>query len=184
MSKSSFAAMTAAASVAFAVACEQTPTAADSTTLDAPDIRATYVGGPPSNDPPDCSAAAASPDELSPPNHKFVSIDIVGVTDPDGDAITITIDAIFQDEPVDTFGDGSSTPDGTGVGTDNPNVRAERTGTPRVPGDGRVYHISFTADDGNGGHCSTTVTVCVPHDQRDPTCVDQGPLFDSTIGTG
>ena len=44
MSKSSFAAMAAAASVAFALACEQAPTAADSTTLDAPDIRAAARG--------------------------------------------------------------------------------------------------------------------------------------------
>ena len=109
-------------------------------------------------------------------------INVVGVTDPDGDPVTITIDAIFQDEPTDTFGDGRSTPDGTGVGTSTANVRAERTGTPRVPGDGRVYHISFTADDGNGGQCCTTVTVCVPHDQQDVTCVDQGSLFDSTNG--
>ena len=155
----------------FALACEQAPTAADSTTLDPPDIRAVYVG----NSPPDCSGAFASPDALWPTNQKFVPINVVGVTDPDGDAVTITVDAIFQDEPV-----GRSTPDGTGIGTSTANVRAERTGTPSVPGDGRVYRIFFTADDGNGGQCSATVTVCVPHDQQDATCVDQGPLFDST----
>ncbi len=44
MSKSSFAAMAAAASVVFTLACEQTPTAADSTTLDPPDIRAAARG--------------------------------------------------------------------------------------------------------------------------------------------
>ncbi len=156
----------------FALACEQTPTATDGTTLDPPDIRAVYVG----NSPPDCSGAFASPDALWPPNQQFVPINIGGVTDPDGDAVTISIDFIFQDEPV-----GRSTPDGTGIGTSTANVRAERSGSPRVPGDGRVYRISFTADDGNGGACSTTVTVCVPHDQRDVTCVDDGPVFDSTI---
>ncbi len=160
----------------FALACEQTPTATDGTTLDPPDIRAVYVG----NSPPDCSGAVASPDALWPPNQRFVPITVVGVTDPDGDAVTITIDAIFQDEPV-----GRSTPDGTGIGTSTANVRAERDGNPAVPGDGRVYRIIFRADDAQGGSCSTTVTVCVPHDQQGPAaCVDGGPIFDSTNGPG
>ena len=73
-------------------------------------------------------------------------------------------------------------PDAEGVGTDVAIVRAERSGSKKVPGDGRVYHVSFTADDGQGGECSGTVTVCVPHDQRPGhVCVDQGPLFDSPV---
>jgi len=134
------------------------------------------------NEAPDCSDAAADPDEMWPPNHKFNAISVVGVTDPDGDAVTITIDSIFQDEPTDTFGDGKFTPDGQGVGTATAEVRAERSGTKKVPGDGRVYHIGFTADDGNGAQCSGNVTVCVPHDQGNGSvCVDGGPLYDSTI---
>jgi hypothetical protein len=43
-----------------------------------------------------------------------------------------------------------------------------------------VYHIGFTADDGNGGTCSGTVTAVVPHDVKD-TAVDEGALFDSTV---
>ena len=136
----------------------------------------------PCNEPPVCSAAAASIETLWPPNHKFVAIDVLGVTDPDGDATTITVDSIFQDEPTDTFGDGKFTPDGQVVDTDTAEVRAERSGTKKVPGDGRVYHIGFTADDGNGAECSGTVTVCVPHDQGESSvCVDGGPLFDSTL---
>lgn len=133
------------------------------------------------NRPPECTDAFADPDEIWPPNHKFVPVSILGVTDPDGDPVTITIDSIFQDEPVDTFGDGSFTPDGQGVGTDAAEVRAERAGTKKVPGDGRVYHVGFTADDGRGGECTGTATICVPHDQRPGhVCVDQGPLYDST----
>ncbi len=138
--------------------------------------------GCPRNEPPDCSNAAADPDELWPPNHKFNAISVVGVTDPDGDAVMITIDSIFQDEPTDTFGDGNFTPDGQGVGTATAEVRAERSGTKKVPGDGRVYHIGFTADDGQGAECSENVTVCVPHDQGNGSvCVDGGALFDSTL---
>jgi hypothetical protein len=34
------------------------------------------------------------------PNHQFVPIAIMGVTDPDGDAVTITVTGVTQDEPV------------------------------------------------------------------------------------
>ncbi|MHC4065870.1 MAG: Vgb family protein [Planctomycetota bacterium] len=132
------------------------------------------------NDPPVCTAASPSVAMLWPPNHKFVPISVQGVTDPDGDPISIVIDAIFQDEPTDTFGDGRFTPDGTGVGTSTAHVRAERSGTKKVPGDGRVYHIRFTASDDSGATCSGTVQVGVPHDQRGTGPVDGGPLHDST----
>ena len=142
----------------------------------------TITGSSP-NEPPDCSNASPSVDEIWPPNHKMVDIDIIGVTDPDGDAISINIDSIFQDEPVNTVGDGDTEPDGAGVGTSTAQVRAERSGSKKVPGDGRFYHISYTASDGNGADCSGTVEVVVPHDQgkKGSTPVDQGPLHDSTV---
>lgn len=132
------------------------------------------------NRPPECSQGEASIDTIWPPNHKFVPISILGVTDPDGDPITITIDSIFQDEPVDTTGDGKFSPDGQGVGTDTAEVRAERSGSKKVPGDGRVYHISFTAEDDFGEICTGEVSVGVPHDKKDVP-VDGGALYDSTI---
>jgi streptogramin lyase len=128
---------------------------------------------------PDCSFAAPSIDKIWPPNHKFVAVDVFGVTDPDGDPVAITIDSIFQDEPVDSFGDGTFTPDGMGVGTPTAHVRAERSGSVQLPGDGRVYHIGFTADDGRGGFCSGAIATGVPHDVKD-TPVDGGALYDST----
>jgi hypothetical protein len=67
------------------------------------------------------------------------------------------------------------------VDTPTAEVRAERSGTKKVPGDGRVYHISFTASDDSGATCSGTVLVGVPHDQRGTDPVDGGPLYDSTI---
>jgi subtilisin-like proprotein convertase family protein len=127
------------------------------------------------NQPPDCSGAYASIDELWPPNHKYRGVTVEGVTDEDGDPITITILGIFQDEHVDALGDGSTCPDGEIAG-DVALVRAERQGG----NDGRVYHIFFLAEDGQGGACEGVVTTCVPHDQSGDTCVDQGPLYDST----
>jgi hypothetical protein len=132
----------------------------------------------PHNQPPVCTEAAPSVTTIWPPNHKFVEITILGITDLDDDLVTITIDSIFQDEPTDTNGDGTFTPDGWGVGSDTAAVRAERSGTKKVPGDGRVYHIGFTADDGIDS-CSGTVTVGVPHDVM-KVPVDGGPLYDST----
>jgi hypothetical protein len=68
-------------------------------------------------------------------------------------------------------------PDGTGVGTSTPSVRAQRDGG----GDGRVYHISFTATNAGGGSCTGAVTVGVPHDQGpNGGPVDEGALYDST----
>lgn len=81
-----------------------------------------------------------------------------------------------QDEPVDAQGDGSFSQDGEGVGTDTANVRAERAGT----GNGRVYHVDFTADDGNGNFCSSTVQVDVPRSLKHGP-VNDGPIFDSTV---
>lgn len=134
----------------------------------------------PDNQAPDCSAAVASIDTIWPANHKFVAISVLGVTDPDGDAVTITIDSIFQDEPVDASGDGRFAPDGAGVGSAIAYVRAERSGTKKVAGNGRVYHIGFTADDGNGAACDGSVLVGVPHDQN-AAPIDDGPSYDSTL---
>ena len=131
------------------------------------------------NRPPDCSQAAPSLGTIWPANHKFVPIAVLGVTDPDGNPVTITINKIYQDEPVNTTADGNFTPDGKGVGTSIAEVRAERVGTPKVPGDGRFYHISFTATDSYGLACSGEVLVAVPHDQNKAP-VDGGPLYDST----
>ena len=86
------------------------------------------VGSAVINEPPNCSNAKPSVTQLWPPNHKFWSVKVLGVTDPDGDPITITITSILQDEPVNGRGDGDSSPDGKGVGIDTAQVRAERQG--------------------------------------------------------
>lgn len=57
-------------------------------------------------------------------------------------------------------------------------MRAERAGK----GNGRVYHIRFTADDGHGGGCTGEVLVGVSHNKKD-TPVDDGALYDATVGS-
>jgi len=132
------------------------------------------------NRPPDCSNAVACQSTLWPPNHTYHEIEICGVTDPDGDPVTITATSVTQDEPVNGRGDGNTCPDARIVGG-LASVRAERTGTPAVPGNGRVYVISFTATDSGGASCNGTVTVCVPHDMADAdlACVDDGQSYNS-----
>jgi len=112
----------------------------------------------PANQPPICTAAVARPAVLWPPDHRMVAIEIDGVVDPDGDPVVITATDAVSSESEDAPGSGNTAPD---VQLDPLAVRAERSGQ----GDGRLYTITFTADDGRGGTCNGTVEVCVPHDQ-------------------
>ncbi len=111
----------------------------------------------------ECGGARASAPVLWPPNHKFVAERILGVSD-------VTITGVFQDEPV------AICPDATGVGSSAAQLRAERDGR----GNGRVYHIQFSATDTTSAACFGEVKVCVPHDNGHRTCRDGGALYDST----
>lgn len=131
---------------------------------------------------PVCETAAPSVSEIWPPNHQMVEIAILGVTDPDGDAIAITVTAIEQDEPTETRGDGNTLIDGAISGDGSRAfVRAERTGTPAIPGDGRVYRIRFTATS-RLLSCGGVVNVGVPHDQRGVAPVASPIWYNSLTG--
>lgn len=130
----------------------------------------------PLNASPVCTGATPTTALLWPPNHAFTPVSINGVTDADGDTVIVNIDAIHQDEAVK--GPGKKHPDALGVGTSVAQLRAERD----AKGDGRVYHVAFTASDGKGGSCQGSVKVGVPRDQSaNGGPVDGGPLFDSTV---
>jgi len=130
------------------------------------------------NSPPACGLARPDRPMLWPPNHKLVRVNIVGVTDPENDHITVTVTGVTQDEPLDGLGDGDTAPDAVIQGS-AVLLRAERAGG----GNGRVYRVHFSADDGAGGTCTGSVTVCVPHDQgRGAECVDDGQIYNS-LGT-
>jgi hypothetical protein len=125
------------------------------------------------NDPPLASAARPTVDCIWPPNHGLVQVGIVGVSDANDNA-TITIDRVTQDEPTNGLGDGDTAVDAFINRDGTVLLRAERDGK----GDGRVYHIHFTASDLEGS-ASGVVTVCVPH-QKNRVAVDGGELYDST----
>jgi hypothetical protein len=123
---------------------------------------------------PVCDGAQATIN--GPPDHQLAMVTIEGVSDPDGDPVTLVATAITQDEPVNGSGDGLTCPDATildGVAQ----VRRERAGR----GNGRVYFVSFTASDDHGGECRRTVPVCVPHDRggNRSRCLDDGQRYDS-----
>ncbi len=149
------------------------------TTIQLPDASSPTGVCLPSNGPPDCTNATASPATLWLPDHELTLVGITGVTDPDGDPVTVTATGVFQNEPLQgsPADAGPAAPDAT---LSPLQLRAERNGNPKTPGNGRVYHVSFMADDGKGGTCTGTVQVCVPHDQRaGGTCVDGGSLYNS-----
>lgn len=144
------------------------------------------------NDPPLVSAAQPTIGCLWPPNHKLVLVGILGVSDPENNA-TISIDSVWQDEPVNGLGDGDTSPDAIINADGTVLLRAERWGK----GDGRVYRIRFTASDLEGS-ASGEVTVCValqkPHSTRKSmkpstkksaksdksVAIDGGALYDAT----
>ena len=121
--------------------------------------------------PPDCAAAAARPDRIWPADGRLRAITVGGVTDPDNDPVSITVLSIQQDEPLSSPGQ----PDASWIGTPQPRVRADR----KADGDGRVYHLRFRGEDGQGGSCEGEVTVCVPAGE-DGGCGDGGARVDST----
>jgi hypothetical protein len=129
------------------------------------------------NQPPDVSQAHASIAVLWPPDGRMVPFQIEGVTDPDGDAVSISITGVQQDEPPAL---GKRAPDAVVDGTGVAAVRATRLGK----GDGRVYRVCFTANDGKpGGAADGVVYISVPHDQGHPVAIDGGLVigyFNST----
>jgi hypothetical protein len=128
------------------------------------------------NAPPACDLAQPSVGVLWPPNHSLRPITMTGVTDPENSSLQITILNVTQDEPIDGLGDGDTSPDAVVQGS-TVLLRAERSGT----GNGRVYRVTFQADDGVGGVCVGQVTVTVPHNKgrNSPPAVDDGQSYNS-----
>jgi hypothetical protein len=134
----------------------------------------------PVDEPPDVPPVRPSLACLWPPNHTYAEVTLLGITDPDSDPVTIHINTVMSDEPRDVTGAGgkSHNPDAVITGDVVSLLRAERSGS----NNGRVYTISFTATDADGGRSDGFVTVCVPHDQRsDCTCVDDKSKYDATV---
>jgi len=103
----------------------------------------------------------------------MVLVHILGVNDAQNNA-TLTINTVTQDEPTNGLGDGD-TPIDAIINGDTVLLRAERSGK----GDGRVYHVCFTAADPEAS-VSGCVDVIVPHDKKAGPARDSGQNYNST----
>ena len=125
------------------------------------------------NNPPNVDHATPSVSTLWPPNHSMTQVSILGVIDAEQND-TITITGVTQDEPTSGLGDGDMPIDAVINSDGTVLLRAERDSS----GNGRVYHIHFTASDFEGS-ASGVVNVTVPHGKKD-IAIDGGELYDST----
>lgn len=125
------------------------------------------------NNPPNVDQAQPSVSVLWPPSHGMVKVSIVGVVDTENND-TIQITGVTQDEPTNGTEDGDTAVDAVINSDGTVLLRAERAGN----GNGRVYHIHFTASDFEGS-ASGVLDVTVPLD-RNTAAIDGGELYDST----
>jgi Tol biopolymer transport system component len=131
----------------------------------------------PPNRPPDCSDVRADPSTLLPANGRLRLVTLTGASDPDGDAASITITAVTQDERLTGPGDRTSPDAVPGDSPDQVRLRAESSRR----GDGRVYRIDFELSDGQDS-CTGQVTVQVPR-RRGTTAVDSAPPSYDSFGS-
>jgi sugar lactone lactonase YvrE len=105
---------------------------------------------------PVITGAAATPNVLWPPDHKFVDVTIdYAVTDPCPNTCVLTVSS--NEPPID-----DKVPEWIVVDAHDVQLRAERLGS----GDGRIYTITITCtNDINKKSSTQTVAVLVPHDQ-------------------
>ena len=133
------------------------------------------------NQPPIITVAA--PRNLWPPNHQYVTIAmsqcVVSVQDGCRGSIpasNVGITKVTSDEPKDVNGGGDgNTVNDIVIASDCKSVqlRSERQGS----GNGRVYTIHLSVQDGNGNTGTATCLVTVPKSQNGNPAIDDGPAY-------
>lgn len=134
------------------------------------------------NLPPDVSRATPSLDRIAKLDHSLQTVAITGVSDPEGDPVTISVTSVTQDEPVYGLCPNDKAPDALGIGQSEVKLRAEcDPGTADQPGNGRTYTVTFKASDPYGASTTGTVKVIVPPVLLwDAIAVDDHKKYDST----
>jgi len=123
------------------------------------------------------------PGVLWPPNHSMIPVSVgwqvQDVCDPNP---AVALVSVTSSEPDDAagYGDGATTTDIQGAEIGTPDtvlvLRAERDGK----GSGRVYMLTYRAQDGSGNAAPAVATVMVPHDQGqgpEPLLMQVAPTF-------
>ena len=123
------------------------------------------------NTAPQILGLAATPNELWPPNHTMRDV-TVSYTVSDNCTTPNTTISVSSNEPENGLGDGDTDDDWEIINNNQVRLRAERSGT----GNGRIYTITITTDDGCNDPVSATTQVLVPHNKK-------GPLVTSARGT-
>jgi hypothetical protein len=108
--------------------------------------------------PPAIASASASPNELSPPNHKMQPVTLSLSAADNCSAVTCHIVAVASNEPINGTGDGDAEPDWLITSSLELELRSERAGD----GTGRRYSIVVECVDEKGNISSTTISVTVP----------------------
>ena len=112
--------------------------------------------------PPELSVSV-SPDSLWPPNHKLVSISVTAVATDICDADPeVRLVSATSNEPDNGRGDGNTTGDIVIIDDFTIELRAERSGR----GSGRVYTLTYEAEDDSGNTTQVQATVTVPKSRR------------------
>jgi hypothetical protein len=114
------------------------------------------------------TSAAATPDTLWSPNHKWNNIAVsytptASCGTPPAPVVPTCSLSVSSNEPVNGLGDGNTSPDWQVIDATHVRLRAERSGT----GTGRIYTITVTCTAGDPlVSASTATAVTVAHDQR------------------
>lgn len=113
--------------------------------------------------PPEITVSV-TPEDLWPPNHKYVEVTItVIVHDVCDPSPTVTFVSITSNEPDNAkgIGDGNTIDDIVIIDDFTFELRAERAGS----GSGRIYTITYQATDASGNSAQASATVTVRHNR-------------------
>jgi hypothetical protein len=112
---------------------------------------------------PPTLSVTAMPESLWPPNHDLVGIEVAAeVSDSCDDSPTVRLVSIESSEPDDGLGDGATTPDVQDAQLGSADLQFRLRAERRGGGTGRVYVITYEAEDASGNVALAETTVTVP----------------------